>query len=189
MSPSNETTPSAAPPSVAGVWLALLRAPAQHLLRRWNWKAALLSACTRGLLFFTATRKAGFDAALSAMLIEAAFYAVVAGFYGALLEAFRKAQPVRAATLTMMVLLPSLNHTLEFTLHSLSGTARLATAVTASVFFSLGSACFNLFAMRRGVLIVGAERQTIWADLRRMPGVVWEFLAYTPLALWRAWLK
>jgi hypothetical protein len=189
MSAFSETRSGGAPLSVGGVWLALLRAPAQHLLWRWNWKAALLSACTRGSLFFVATLKAGFDAAVSALLIEAAFYATVAGFYGALLEAFRKAQPVWAATLTMMALLPLLNHTLEFTLHALSGTQRLGVAVTVSALFSLGSACFNLFAMRRGVLIVGAERQSLLADLRRLPGVVCEFLACAPLALWRAWLK
>src|SRR5262245_37215562 len=73
MQPSNETmAPSL--PSVPGVLAALWRAPARHLLWRWNWKAALLSACVRGMLFFLTTLKAGFMAAIDALLIEAAFY-------------------------------------------------------------------------------------------------------------------
>lgn len=175
--------------SVAAVTLALLRQPRQAWLRRWNWKTALLSACVRGTLFFGATWQAGLRAALGAFLLEAAFYASVAGFYGALLEAFRQARPVWIATLTMMVVLPTLNHTFEFLLHWLSGTARLQTALTASILFSLASACFNLFAMRRGVLLVGSERRSLLSDLRMLPRVAAEFLLVLPLALWRGLLK
>lgn len=186
---SSETGQTAAAPTVGAVLRHLLRHPIHQLLRRWNWKAALLSACLRGTLFFVATLKAGPRAALSALLLEAAFYACVAGFYGALLEAFRLARPVWAATLTVMVLLPTLNHTLEFALHWFSGTPQLKTALLASVLVSLCSACFNLFAMRRGVLLVGADRRSLLSDLRLLPNVVAEFLLVLPLALWRGLVK
>jgi hypothetical protein len=196
MPPHTEShcTPAAAwrtapPPTVGAVLWRLLRHPVQQLLRRWNWKAALLSACLRGTLFFAATLKAGPRAALSALLIEAAFYAVVSGFYGALLEALRQAQPVWAATLTVMLLLPTFNHTLEFTLHWLGGTPQLKTALLASILVSLCSACFNLFVMRRGVLLVGADRRSLLSDLRLLPNLVAEFLLVLPLALWRGWVK
>ena len=186
---ARETSPPAAAPTVGAVLRHLLRHPIRQLLRRWNWKAALLSACLRGTLFFVATLKAGPRAALSALLLEAAFYATVAGFYGALLEAFRLARPVWAATLTVMLLLPTLNHTLEFALHWLNGTPQLKTALLASILVSLCSACFNLFAMRRGVLLVGAERRSLLSDLRLLPNVVAEFLLVLPLALWRGLVK
>jgi len=45
------------------------------------------------------------------------------------------------------------------------------------------SAVFNLFAMRRGVLIVGDEKASLFDDLRRMPRVVFDFLMAVPRAV------
>lgn len=163
----------------------LLLNPKRRLLRHWNWKAALLSASLRGMIFFCANLSAGLGAALSAMGIEAAFYATVAGFHGALIQTFRRAEPAWAATLTVMALAPTFNHTLEFALHYASGTKELGTSIAASVSLSMLSALFNLFAMRRGVLIVGDERQSLFDDLRRMPRVVFDFVTAIPRALWR----
>jgi hypothetical protein len=48
------------------------------------------------------------------------------------------------------------------------------------VSFSVLSGLFNLFAMRRGVLIVGPGRRSITEDLRRIPGVIAAFLMAVP---------
>jgi hypothetical protein len=163
----------------------LLLNPWRRLLLRWNWKTALLSACVRGTIFFIANIGAGLAAAFSAMWVEAALFATLAGFHGALAQAFRRAQPAWAATMTVMALVPAVNHALEYLLHYASGTKRIAAGVAASISLSILSAMFNLFAMRRGVLIVGDERASLIEDLRRMPRVVFDFVMAIPRALWR----
>lgn len=173
------------PPTVGAVLAALVRQPVSLLVRRWNWKTAMLSAATRGALFFFANLEAGLNAALTAMSLEAACYAVLAGFYGAFLQSFRRAQPAWAATLTVMILLPAFNHTLELLVHWLNGTPQLGRSILVSICFSLLSACFNLFAMRRGVFIVGHERRSLLADVLSLPRVLAQFLTAVPVAWWQ----
>ena len=183
MQPSdkNTTLPVTVPEALAD----LLLNPWRRLLLRWNWKTALLSACVRGTIFFLANIGAGLGAAIGAMGVEAALFATLAGFYGAMAQAFRRARPAWAATITVMALMPTINHSLEYVLHYASGTEKLAAVVAASISLSILSAVFNLFAMRRGVLIVGDERASLIDDLRRMPRVVFDFVMTVPRALWR----
>jgi hypothetical protein len=173
------------PVSVAETLADLFFNPWRRLLLRWNWKTALLSACVRGTIFFIANLGAGLGAAIGAMGVEAALFATLAGFYGALVQAFRRAQPAWAAAMTVMLLAPAVNHTLEYVLHYANGTKRIAAGIAASISVSILSALFNLFAMRRGVLIVGDERAPLVDDLRRMPRVVFDFVMTIPRALWR----
>jgi len=171
--------------SVGSVLSGLVRHPIDNLIRSWNWKSAVMSALIRGMLFFVTNASAGMRAALSAMSIESAFYISTAGFYGAITQAFRRAHPAWAAMLTVMVLQPTLNHSLEFTLHWIGGTEKLARSITASICFSLLSAVFNLFAMRRGALIVGEGRQSLIADLRQMPFIIFDFITVIPRSIMR----
>jgi hypothetical protein len=64
----------------------------------------------------------------------------------------------------------------------MSGTKKLATSIIVSVCFSMLSAVFNLFAMRRGAFIVGAERQSLVEDFRQLPRILFEFLTFVPRA-------
>jgi hypothetical protein len=163
--------------------------PRRRLLLRWNWKTASLSACVRGTIFFIANLGAGLGAAIGAMGVEAALFATLAGFNGALVQTFRRAQPAWVATMMVMILIPAVNHTLEYFMHYASGAKKIAAGVTASISLSVFSALFNLFAMRRGVLIVGDERASLIDDLRRMPRVVFDFVMTIPRALWRMGLS
>lgn len=156
-----------------------------RLLLGWNWKTALLSACVRGTIFFVSNLGAGLGEAIAAMAVEAALFATLAGFYGALAQSFRHARPAWAATMTVMILMPAVNHTLEYALHNATDTEKIAAGVVASISLSIISAMFNLFAMRRGVLIVGDEKASLIDDLRRMPRVVFDFVMAIPRALWR----
>ncbi|HEY6403703.1 MAG TPA: hypothetical protein VI479_19930 [Blastocatellia bacterium] len=156
-----------------------------RLLRRWNWKTATLSACARGTLFFISNLGAGLSAAIAAMVVEAALFATLAGFYGAVVQTFRRAQPAWAATMMVMILTPTVNHTIEYALHTANGTENITAGVVSSITLSVISAMFNLFAMRRGVLIVGDEKASLISDLRRMPRVVFDFVTAIPRALWR----
>ena len=110
----------------------LLLNPKQRLLRLWNWKAALLSACVRGTAFFCVNIGAGIGAAIGAMCLEAAFYATVAGFFGAMIQAFRRVRPVWVAAMTVMLIMPAVDHTIEYALHYANGTKKLAASVAAS---------------------------------------------------------
>jgi len=53
--------------------------------------------CARGTIFFVSNLGAGWRGD-SAMAVEAALFAALAGFYGALAQTFRRAQPAWAAT-------------------------------------------------------------------------------------------
>jgi hypothetical protein len=167
------------------VFVGLIRDPYRQIVLRWNWKSAVLSCFWRGLIFFTANLSAGLSAAVGAAAADLVYRATTAGFYGAISQAFRKAQPTWAAMLAALAILPAFNHACEFVLHSLRGTPRLGLSVATSIAFSVFSALFNLYVMRRGVLIVGQDRQSLWADLRQMPRMVAGFVAAGPLTLWR----
>jgi hypothetical protein len=138
----------------------------------WNYKTAVLSALVRAGLFFAVNATAGYDAATAAMLTELCFRFATSGFYGALTQAFRRVEPPWAGTVGAMLLLPVLAHSLEFVVHSWRGTPELAASMAASIAFTMLSTAFNLFAMRRGALVVGAGTGTLLADLRVMPKLV-----------------
>jgi hypothetical protein len=163
--------------TVGQVLIGLARHPIERIARRWNWKSALLSSLSRASLFFTANLGAGLDAAFAAMLTELVFRAATAGFYGGLTQSFRHATPHWLASLAVMVLLPICTHATEFLVHWGRGTERLAASLTLSVAFTVISTLFNLFAMRRGVLIVGEGRGSLLADLRQIPRLVVLFVA------------
>jgi len=163
----------------------LVRDPAGLLLRRWNWKSALLSSLFRAAIFFFANLRAGWRAAVAALAAELLYRGVTAGFFGALTQAFRKAQPAWLAATTAMVLLPLASHLLELTVHLARGTPKLMASMISSVIFTILSTLFHLYAMRRGVLIVGSEGRSMADDFRAMPRIVGGFLAAGPLALWR----
>jgi hypothetical protein len=158
------------------VLLRIARHPVDGLVRRWNWKAALLSAVTRGLIFFAANVTAGWRAASAAFATELVFRACTSGFSGAMTEAFVPVRPAWAAAMATMILLPVLSHTLELAVHLARGTAELSRSIAASVSFTVLSTGFNLFAMRRGVLVVGPGRGSLADDLRRTPRLIGAFV-------------
>ena len=165
--------------------LQLVRDPVGLLVRRWNWKSALLSSLFRAAIFFAANLAAGWRAAVAAMSIEFLYRGISAGIFGALTQAFRQAQPAWLAACTAMVLLPVASHSIEFAIHFARHTPKLITSIISSVIFTALSTLFNLYAMRRNVLIVGAEGGSLASDFRAIPRVLAGFLAAVPLAFWR----
>lgn len=163
--------------TVREVFQQLISNPRIQLLHRWNWKSASLSSLSRAFVFFMANLGAGTRAAVGAMTLEFVYRSITSGFYGAITQSFRKAEPVWAATITVMFCVPAVTHLIEFAVHLIGGTQRLAISIGASVCFSVLSTAFNLFAMRRGILIVGAGRESLLHDLRRLPALIAEFVA------------
>jgi hypothetical protein len=170
--------------SVGEVLRRLVREPGKYLVARWNWKSAVLSSWFRAAIFFFVNLTAGLPAAVAAMSTELVFRGMTSGFYGALTEGFRDVEPPWAGAVSVLVLLPVANHAMEFVVHWLRGTRNLAPSITASVAFTALSTLFNLYAMRRGALIVGAGRESLWEDLRRMPRMLGDFLMLVPRMLW-----
>lgn len=177
---------SPAPHRVIDVFRYLVRHPIEMLVWRWNWKAALFSGVLRSMIYLFTHLKEGWRAALGAMSVEFFFRLVVSGASGSLVQAFHKAQPVWLATLCVMIMLPAFSHMIEFTLHTLNGDVNKGKAIIISISFSIVSAIFNLFAMRRDALLVKDERaQTLWQDLVKLPKIVGEFMFYPIVWLWR----
>lgn len=162
--------------TIGQVFCALCHHPYELLVRRWNWKSAVLSSLIRALIFFVANLSAGTRGAWAAMSTEFLYRAITAGFYASLTQSFRHVKPEWQATLTAMVLLPLVSHSIELCLHWLRGTPNLRLSILASASFTAISTAYNLFAMRHGALIVGHEAQTLWADLRRTPVIIAKFL-------------
>jgi hypothetical protein len=160
----------------------LLRHP-QRVLFLWNWKSALLSILLRGPIFVVATIRRGRDATLSAFVTECVFCAVSGGFYGAIVQNLRNAEPEWLTVVFLTVLVPGTFQILEYLLHWLHGTPHLRVAELVSIGVSAISSLFNWYAMRRGALLVGGEGDSFGYDLRRLPGLIFSFIIALPRSL------
>ena len=146
------------------------------MLRR-NWKSALLSPVCRGAFVFAATVSVDPAAAVSALIVEVLYRGLISGFCGAVVEAFRTAEPYWAGQLTVLLVVPVLSDALDFIVHWQYGTRQLGRSVTASLALTMVSTAFNYFAMRRGALIVGERHGTLLQDLVMIPALVIGFLS------------
>ena len=159
--------------------------PYESLIARWNWKSSLFSSTLRAVVFLCANLTAGWRAATGAMLAEFLYRGISAGFYGAITQALRDAEPAWAAAVTAVAVVPLISHSIELTIHVLRGTPKIITSVIASVCFTIVSTLFNVYAMRRGALVVGAGSDSVRGDLKRVPLLICGFLAAGPAALWK----
>jgi hypothetical protein len=153
------------------VWraaVAVITRPWKTFVVDWNWKAALLSALFRGVLFLAVAIPRG-PGAMRLVWIELAFRVLVGGFWGSLLQAFRGARPAWLAGLLAAVLLPVAAHTLEYLALQAGHATHIGAGMVVSIAVSVGSLLLNWFLMRKGVLITGAGAGSLGADLRRLP--------------------
>jgi hypothetical protein len=173
----------------------LVHHPAQ-IVTRWNWKTAVIGAIVRAtfyLVVYSLSRQA-WEATLTAVAVEFAFRFFTTGLAGAVVQSFRKATPVWQSMVIVSILLPAFSHTVEFVTHfaqeryfadifaaSENGLARQR-AFAISVLFSVVSVLFNLYAMRRGALLVGAHEETkpFFTDMKSMPRLVAQFTSFLP---------
>src|ERR1700733_2303578 len=135
--------------------LRLAASPRKQIFERWNWKAALFSARVRGFIFLFANLRSGWRAAAGAMLAEWLFRAATSGFYGAITQTLGEVEPEWPGVGSAMVILPVVSHSLEFLLHWLRHTPHLKASLISSITFTVFSTLFNLYAMRRGTMVVG----------------------------------
>jgi hypothetical protein len=171
------TTPPV--PSLLDLLSDLLLHP-QQLLMLWNWKSAVLSTVLRGPIFLGAAVRQGWKAAFAALLTESIFCVVSAGFYGAIVQSLRDAEPQWLTGVFLAGVIPVTFQVLEYLLHWFRGTPHLRIAEIISLIVSALSALFNWYAMRRSTLLVGGEGGSFGGDLRRLPRLLFNFLATLP---------
>lgn len=175
------------PRTLDELFTTLARSP-WTIVRRWNYKAAILSSVVRASIFFSVNLTAGLDAAWAAAGAELVLRFATSGFYGALTQTFRRVEPRWVATACAMVLLPSLAHSIEFLVHWTRGTPALAFSIGASVVFTMFSTAFNLFAMRHGALVVGEGHSSLLDDMIAMPRLLTSFILGAARSVARACL-
>ena len=170
---------AAGAPRFKDVFGNLIRRP-QQLLFLWNWKSAVLSIVLRGPIFFTAGARQGWRPAIAALFTESIFCAVTAGFYGAVVQLVKDAEPQWLTAAFLTIVMPVIFQVLEFTMHWFEGTPHLRAAAIVSLFVSAISALFNWYAMRHGTLLVGREGGGFGEDLLRLPRLFLGFFAILP---------
>jgi hypothetical protein len=171
--------------TVCDVCADLMKHPVRGLVHRWHWKSATLSAVLRGALFFATNLSDGPRTATRAMFVETVLRVPLVGVLAAVTQAFGRAEPPWAAAVVAMVLLPGLAHIAEFVVHWAAGTPELGTSIAASIAMSALSTVFSLFAVRRGVMVVGDDAQSFRDDLKQLPPLVVEFVLAPARALGR----
>jgi hypothetical protein len=159
------------PPDTESVGAALRTIVAQPwtvFVVRWNWKAALLSAGIRGLLFSAAVvpRESG---AMRGAFIEIAFRIAVGGCWGSMMQALRAARPAWLAGLLVALVLPASAHGLEYFLLRIGEATHISSGMTVSILFSVASLLVNFALMRRGLMLTGEGAASLGSDFRRLP--------------------
>lgn len=116
---------------------------------------------------------------MSAMSVEFLFRTFNSGATSSIGQAFRAAQPKWLTNVIVMLGFPAYAHTVEYILHTINGDENVNKSIVISIIFSALSAIFNLYAMRRGTLLVKDEQQqSFWTDLKKMPVIFIEFFSY-----------
>ncbi len=117
---------------------------------------------------------------MAALITESAFCAISAGFYGAIVQTLKNAEPEWLTGIVLAFLIPALFQGIEYLLHWMRGTPHLRIAELVSLIISGLSALFNWYAMRRGALLIGNEGASFGSDLGRLPRLIYGFLAVLP---------
>lgn len=160
--------------------------PLAAIVASFNWKTAAISAILRGLMFFCTNLRSGHSLALRATLVEACFAICASGVIGAITQRIRNARPEWLRGLAIWFLLPATLLTVQFFVHRAFGTPQLKVSMIGSFCFAALGTGFNWFAMRRGALLVSSgTSRSFGADLKAIPGLVWEFVSAIPRALLR----
>jgi hypothetical protein len=173
------------PSEVVAVLSDLVLHPVQTFYHSWNWKSALLSAMLRAPLFLVATLRQGLKAVSIAVLAEAVYSAAISGCYGAFVQKLRRARPMWASGLLILVILPAILLWFDYLVHLYTGMSNLKGGMWAAATFSLLSSLFNWYLMSRNSLLVGKGARSFASDLKRMPRMLTHFVSWVPRHCYR----
>jgi hypothetical protein len=167
------------------VWRLATR-PYDTFVRNWNWKAATLSSGIRAPIFLLTSLSHGLHRAIVAMIVEAVFRASTTGFFAAVTQALRKAQPTWKALLVMLTIFPAITLALDLPLHLAMHTRGLGRGMFVAILLSCFASVFDLYVMKRGTMIVGAEGRSFLSDLKSLPLLALTFVLEPPVWAWRS---
>jgi hypothetical protein len=173
------------PSEVVDVLSDLVLHPVQTFYHSWNWKAALLSAMLRAPMFLVATLRQGLEAVSIAVLAEAVYSAAISGCYGAFVQKLRRARPMWASGLLILIILPAILLWFDYLLHRYTGMSNLRGGMWAAATFSMLSSLFNWYLMSRNNLLVGEGARSFASDLKRMPRMLTDFVSWVPRHCYR----
>jgi len=110
------------------------------------------------------------------MAAEFLYRSLTSGFYGSLTQAFRKVEPAWTAALAVLILLP-----LRVAFSGVGDSLGAGHTETGAQHRRVDhihevSTLFNLYAMRRGALVVGSEASSMGSDLRQIPDLIAGFV-------------
>lgn len=173
--------------TISEVWRSLWNDPGQFI-RNWNYKGAILSGALRAPIFLVTylIGKESLKLAIGAASAQFLFRFLFAGVGGTLIQSFRHVEPAWKALLTILLVVPLISHIFEFAVQALfafaTGTQNhTGDAILRSICVSIISALFTLFAMRRGVMVVGDEdSKSLMNDISRLPLIIFHFVAFIP---------
>ena len=173
--------------TIGEAWLSLWHDPSQFI-RYWNYKGAILSGAMRAPIFLLTylVGKESLKLALGAAFVQFVFRFFFAGVGGALIQSFRRVEPAWKALLSILLVVPLISHLFEFffqfSFAYLTGTNdHTDEAIIRSICFSIISALFTLFIMRRNVMIVGdADSKSFLSDIWQLPFLIFEFVMFIP---------
>jgi hypothetical protein len=163
--------------TIGTVLRCLCKNPYRHIIRRWNWKTAFLSAFSRGLVILLVYLPFGGAGAFHGMAIELLYRGLTAGIFSAIIQAFRFARPFWAASAVTMILIPGMADVMGVSAQWISGTNRLGPTIVVSIVLSGISVFIELHAMRNGALIMGGSSKSFIQDLKQLPSLMMGFWA------------
>lgn len=173
--------------TIKEAWSNLIGDPGLFI-RHWNYKGAILSGGLRAPIFLITylIGRESFKLAIFAALVQFVFRFLFAGLSGAMIQEFRRVEPVWKATASILLIVPLVSHVLEYMLQRAfvqltATTDHTDMAITRSICVSIFSSLFALFIMRRDVMIVGeAESRSLLSDIKKMPRLIFDFVAFIP---------
>lgn len=186
----NETPTISQTNTIGEAWANLLRNP-KLFIRYWNYKGAIMSGAVRAPIFLITylLGKESLRLALGAAFVQFVFRFLIAGIGGTLIQSFRRVEPAWKALITILLIVPLISHFFEFLVqstfaHLTATNDHTDEAIVRSICFSIISALFTLFIMRRNVLIVGdSESKSLFSDIAKLPALIFEFTMFIPLEI------
>lgn len=168
--------------------LASLWRDPSRFIRHWNYKGAILSGVMRAPIFLVTylIGRESLRLAVGAALVQFVFRFFFAGIGGTIIQSLRRVEPAWKAIAAVLLLIPAISHLFEFAVQAsfawATGTQdQTGGAILRSICVSIISALFTIFAMRRGVMIVGeSESKSFMSDISRLPLIIFHFIAFIP---------
>jgi hypothetical protein len=156
-----------------------------RILSFWNWKCALLSASARSIVYLVALSHIGRRGGLSIVLVEMAYVTLTAGLYAGMQQKALGLRNRLLGNLIVVLCVPGLAQFLDSLTHRIAGATVPGRATLAVCIFTMVSALFHLYVMRRGAFLTNHNGCSLLEDFRRMPRLILAFVT-APAVLFMA---